>query len=100
MKYLQSKRFSLTILFSIILIMLCVIWQPETGVTEAEQELQRRPPTPDNDWNYWSDPPGIGTEATDPTHMYSIPTGNVGIGTSNPNKIRIRTESSEASARF
>ena len=28
----------------------------------------------DTDWNYWSNPP----------HMYSIPEGNVGIGTTNP----------------
>lgn len=28
----------------------------------------------DSDWNYWSNPP----------HMHSIPSGNVGIGTNNP----------------
>jgi hypothetical protein len=28
----------------------------------------------DDDWNYWSNPP----------HIYTIPNGNVGIGTSNP----------------
>ena len=27
-----------------------------------------------NDWDYWSNPP----------HMFSIPSGNVGIGTENP----------------
>lgn len=39
--------------------------------TQSNQQIGSKP---DNDWDYWSNPP----------HIYTITTGNVGIGTSNP----------------
>lgn len=48
----------------------------EAGEVTAFEAFRDREPASihDNDWNYWDNPP----------HMFSLPEGNVGIGTPNP----------------
>jgi|GEM_PF-5316400 len=74
MKWFKSKRGRLIVVFSIILFIICVTWQMNTRLIEAEQWLQEVPPNPDEDWDYWSNPP----------HVLSNVSGNVGIGTPTP----------------
>ena len=56
-------------------------------VLSAEKVDLGNPITPrDDDWNYWSNSP----------HMYNIPSGNIGIGTTNPtNMLHIVGSTSE-----
>ena len=93
MKKIFNEKIRLVITIAICVLFIAVAFSSTVGeplternfVKEKEDPVDspHRPSRPllslfyaivNNDWNYWCNPP----------HMYAIPTGNVGIGTTNP----------------